>query len=172
MLANTSDFRIKANAAVFYLSHFAHKHSLQGRARADHFCYKCGSAESFEHMRKMLEGESDFIFQSIISRRRIAYIRLKNPIETVLGSVEYLELSDQKPDKSQMEGFDHVEAYPVGWSYEDMITMFEDGEETVMLEERPHHTTHSIIIARPENPFLFRCTREPLIEKIKREEMK
>lgn len=153
-------------AALF--DSFAAKHALQGRVLPDHICYKCESTESFEQMRKLCEGASAYIYQSIISKRRIAIIRLSKSIQTSLGPIDFLELSDQKPDGSQHEGFDHIEAYPVGWSYEDMIAAFEQNE-TVEKVERPHHTTHDIDIG---DGFLFRCTRGLLVEKIKATEMR
>ena len=146
---------------------FAKKHELLGKAQADHICYKCDSKESFEQMRALFEGESDYAYQSIISKRRIAIIRLKVGIETALGTIFFVELSDQKPDNSQEDKFDHIEAYPVGWSYDDMVKIFEVSEKVVKVE-RPHHTTHDIDIGEG---FLFRCTHGPLIEKIKTEEM-
>jgi predicted metalloenzyme YecM len=147
---------------------FASKNALAGKVAADHICYKCGSSESFEHTRSLFEHESDYIHQSIISNRRIAYIRLKGGIATSLGPIYFLELSDQKPDSSQREGFDHIEVYPTAQPYEDLIAQLELFE-TVTKVERPHHTTHDIDIGEG---FLFRCTTEPLIEKIKHSEMK
>lgn len=161
LLFNQSEKFIK----VF--NEFAQKHSLIGRAHADHICYKCGSRESFEKIRTMFEKESDFIYQSIISGRAIAYIRFKKGIETAIGTIHFLELSDQKPDGSQVEGFDHIEVYPTSLSYDEMVKELEKTEEVVKVE-RPHHTTHDIEIGEG---FLFRCTRGPLLEKIKTTEM-
>lgn len=146
---------------------FAEKHALASRAQSDHICYKCGSTESFEHIRELFERNSEYMYQAIISKRRIAIVRFKEGIETSLGIINFLELSDQKPDGSQEEGFDHIEAYPLGRSYEEMVEEFEKTEEVIKVE-RPHHTTHDINIGEG---FLFRCTEGPLIEKIKREEM-
>lgn len=146
---------------------FAKKHNLEGRVLADHICYKCSSKEVFEEMRAVLEKESEYLYQSIISKRRIAYLKLKKPVETILGPIYFVELSDQKPDLSQRDGFDHIEAYPVGWSYEEMVLELEKTEK-VIKNERPHHTTHDVEIG---DGFVFRCTEEPLVEKIKRSEM-
>ena len=146
---------------------FAVKHNLKGRARADHICYKCGSKESFECVRGIFEGASKYTYQSIIAGRRIAIIRLEAGIETALGTIYFLELSDQKPDNSQRDGFDHIEAYAEGRTYGEMIKEFEATEKVVRVE-RPHHTTHDIDIG---GSFLFRCTHGPLMEKIKQSEM-
>lgn len=146
---------------------FTKKHNLTNRTQADHICYKCESKSSFENIRSILEFESEYIFQSIISKRRISYIKLKKGILTDLGEIYFLELSDQKPDRSQKEGFDHIEVYPTSFSYEDMVNELESKEKVIKVE-RPHHITHDIEIS---SDFLLRCTRGPLIDKIKNSEM-
>jgi hypothetical protein len=111
--------------------------------------------------------QSDYMYQSIISQRRIAYIRFKTPLPTSLGNIWYLELSDQKPDGSQREGFDHIEVYPTRDAYVDMVEKLKT-IETVVHVERPHHTTDDVDMG---NGFLFRCSPGPLIEKIKADEI-
>ena len=160
-------FYVESAKFVDFFNSFSVRHSLKGRAQADHICWKCGSKESFENIRVMFESESDFIYQSIISNRRIAYIRFKKGIETVLGTIYFLELSDQKPDGSQKEGFDHIEVYPKTFSYDEMIRELETSEHVIKIE-RPHHTTHDIDIG---GGFIFRCEHEPLLDKIKASEM-
>jgi predicted metalloenzyme YecM len=121
------------------------KHDLFNIAQVDHLSYKCSSKESFENMRAMFEENSEFIFQSIISLRRIAYIKLKEPIATDLGNILYIELQDQKPDNSQKEKYDHVEVFPVNISYDEMVKKI--GELDIIVEvKRPHHLTHNIDI--------------------------
>lgn len=166
-MKSIEDFYAGAEESIGLFNVFVTKHSLAGRAEPDHICYKCGSVESFEHMRQLFEGASTYIYQSIISKRRIAIIRLARGVETALGPINFVELSDQKPDNSQIDEFDHIEVYPTAGSYDDLVQELETTEEVVKVE-RPHHTTHDIDIG---DGFLFRCTRELLIEKIKREEM-
>ncbi len=161
------EFYSESKKFVELFDTFATKHNLIGRAKADHICYKFDSKESFEKTRALFEVASVYLYQSIISKRRIAIIRFKTGIETSLGVINFLELSDQKPDNSQHEGFDHIEAYAVGRSYEEMIKEFEVSEKVVKVE-RPHHTTHDIDMG---GGFLFRCTQGPLMEKIKSTEM-
>jgi predicted metalloenzyme YecM len=165
MLQSLETFYTEATPLAQRFDSFAKKHQLIGRAKADHICYKCDSAESFEHARALFEPAIGYLYQAKISGRRIALIRLPHPIETVLGPIHFLELSDQKPDGSQREGFDHIEAYPTDRSYEDFIKQFEATENVVKVV-RPHHTTHDIDIG---DGFLFRCTEGPLVEKIKAE---
>ena len=119
-------------------------------------------------MRKMLETESIFVYQSIISKRRIAIVKFVAPIKTVLGEIWFLELSDQKPDVSQTSGFDHIEIYPKAGSMEQLANDLESKGFALEKIERPHHTTFDGFIVRD---FKIRLEPEALVEKIKREEM-
>lgn len=161
------DFYSGATPFVQLFDAFAKKHRLVGRVQADHICYRCESGEVFESIRTLFEPKIPYLYQAKIAERRIAIIKLPSPIATLLGPIYFLELSDQKLDGSQTNRYDHIEAYPVGWSYEDMVA--ELGQtETIKKFDRPHHSTHDIALG---NNFLFRCTHELLIDKIKREEM-
>lgn len=168
MIKTIDDFYTSSRKYVDEFNLFAEKHGLEGVVKADHICYKCESKESFESIRAIFEQNSEYIYQSIISKRRISYIKLKRGIETVLGTINFLELSDQKPDGSQVNGFDHIEVYGVAISYDDIVSRLEKSEKVIKVE-RPHHTTHDVEI---KDGFFFRCTQEPLVEKIRREEMK
>ncbi len=168
MITTIAEFYEGAGEYVGSFNTFAQKHGLVGRVQADHLCYKCDSSDVFEAMRAMFEGSSEYMYQSIISKRRIAVIRLKTPIQTILGDIFFIELSDQKPDGSQTNRYDHIEAYPVGWTYDEMVAELAK-TEAVEKVDRPHHSTHDIDVG---NRFLFRCTHGKLIEKIKTEEMK
>ncbi|MCX6715291.1 MAG: VOC family protein [Candidatus Uhrbacteria bacterium] len=150
---------------------------LEPLVRADHICYKCGSHEEFEHLRRLFETASPYLFQSTISDRLIAIIKLPQPILTVFGKIWFLELSDQKPDGSQMSGFDHIEIYPLLRTIkgnpltgtENLLGCLKICSVRFEKVVRPHHTTCDIQI---ENGFRIRIEEEPLIDKIKREEMK
>jgi predicted metalloenzyme YecM len=167
MLNTIEDFYLDSEKYIKIFNEFIDKHSLINKSLPDHICYKCDSVESFESLRKILEKESKFIYQSIISERRIAYIKLKRGFETSLGTIYFLELADQKPDKSQINSFDHIEVYPTGLSYEDFVNDLAKTEKVIKVV-RPHHTTDDIEIG---GGFLFRCTEGPLLEKIKGSEM-
>ncbi len=143
-------------------------HNLIDKVIPDHFGYKCSSSEEFERLRKLFENNSTFIYQSIISKRRIAIIKLKDPIETNCGSLFFFELSDQKPDGSQQSGFDHLELFPRDGSEQDLIKILEGKNIEVTKVERPHHTTHDISL---NNNLTVRIEACPLIEKIVREEI-
>lgn len=167
MIKTIQDFYMESEAYVTLFDAFVSRHDFVGKGVSDHICYKCASTESFESLRALFESESEYMYQSIISKRRITVIKLKKGIMTSLGLISVLELSDQKPDGSQKEGFDHIEVYPVGCTYTEMVDTLGQSED-VKRVERPHHSTHDIDI---EGGFLCRCTEGPLIEKIKNSEM-
>ena len=166
--ASLEAFYQAAEPYVSLFDTFASKYPLIDYVVPDHICYKCGSRASFEKLRDIFEREGCWVFQSTISKRTIAYIRLKQPLKTVLGDINYLELADQKPDRTQRARFDHIEVYPSEWTYDNMIKHLSDAGERVLVNERPHHSTHEIDIG---SGFKFSCTRERLVDKIKREEM-
>ncbi|MEN9558638.1 MAG: hypothetical protein RL141_1007 [Candidatus Parcubacteria bacterium] len=163
---NTTDFFAPAMPLVQAFNAWAEQASPS--ARADHVCYKCASAEEFERLRALFEHESDFIYQSIISGRRIAIIRFREPIVTPLGDITILELADQKPNGEQISGFDHIEIYPTEGSVE---ALAERLSSLLVFEKivRPHHTTYDAVLT---GAFKVRLEQEPLVEKIKKEEMR
>lgn len=138
-------------------------------ARADHLCFKCASSDEYEMMRRMFESDGAFVYQSIITKRRIAIIGLRTAVPTLLGEIRVLELSDQKPDGSQTSGFDHIEIFPTNGSVEDLLHRLESSGALFERIERPHHTTYDTEIG---GGFKVRLEEEPLIEKIKREEFR
>lgn len=166
MHTSLQKFYDAAQTHIELFNAFVQKYELKGRAKADHICYKCDSSHSFEEIRALFESQSAYIYQAIISGRRIAYIKMKEGIECKLNTISFLELSDQKPDRSQQEGFDHIEVYPIGSTYEEMVHSFQKTEKVIHVE-RPHHTTDDIDIG---DGFVFRCTHGPLIDKIKQTE--
>ncbi len=167
--SNIGEFQEAAELLISKFNQFAEKHALKECAEVDHICYKCGGKEEFEAERAMLEKESNFVFQSMISDRRIAVIRLKEGLDTALGAVRFVELSDQKPDGSQLSGFDHIEIVPKGISYDELVKKIKDGGEEVTEVKRPHHTTHDLNIG---GWFGVKISHGSLIEKIRSEEMK
>lgn len=167
MIPTIQDFTDGVKPYIEKLDSFAKKHDASSFIAADHLGYKCASTESFEQLKKIFEENSEYIFQSIISSRRIAYIKLKEPILTDLGDIAFIELQDQKPDGSQKEKYDHVEGYPIGMSYDDMVKKL--GElDTVIETPRPHHPTHDIDLG---DGFSFKCEQGALLDKIKGVEM-
>ncbi len=147
---------------------FVATHSLVGRAKADHICYKCASTKSFEEIRSTFEGDSAFVYQSIIAGRRIAIIRFHEPLKTALGPISLLELSDQKPDGSQKDGLEHIEIYPTHGSTNDLVTHLTSQNVTIKTIVRPHHTTHDMTLV---DDFKIRIENEPLMQKIVQEEI-
>jgi predicted metalloenzyme YecM len=146
--------------------------TYEPKAIADHLCYKCGSAQEFERIRKLFEGESAYIRQSIISGRRIAVIRFKGPdpsqvaIPTKLGDIHYLELSDQKPDGSQKSGFDHIEIVPTRGTMKTLAERLMERGVPFTKSVRPHHTTYDTVIT---GGYEVRLESEMLARKVAKE---
>ena len=171
---NLPTFLENSGEIINIFNDFVRQNNLIDSAFVDHICYRCENSENYENIRKMFEQNSNFIYQAIISNRRIAVIKLKESINTVLGDIFVLELSDQKADNSQSEGFDHIEIvaknYKEVGSYENFVNIFEKLKEEGKIEMkksvRPHHTTYDITLGR----YNLRLEREFLVEKIKNEE--
>lgn len=161
-------FYIEAKDLIGKVNDFVSTHELDSKVVVDHICFKCESKQVFESMRSLLEAESIFVYQSYISNRRIAVIKLKKAFETSLGPITILELCDQKPDNSQTTRFDHIEISPIEDSYDSLVTNLQ--EKGVVLEkvERPHHTTYDVYLG---NGYQLKFTCDHLIDKIKRDEM-
>lgn len=168
MLQKSTDLLEKTGEILQEFNAFCEQHGLIGKVQADHIGLKCSSNELYESQRKVFEHDSKFIYQSIISKRIISIVGLTHGLKTSVGSLNYLELSDQKPDGSQKDSIDHLEIIPVGISYQELVddlTM-----KGVVLQEKikPHHTTYDIVLA---SGFVIKLSREMLIDKIKRGEM-
>ena len=163
-----ASFVQKSTAFIQAFNTFGDEHGLALLTKVDHIGFKCESTEQFEQLRALLEPEAHFVYQSYISGRRIAIIKLRQPFETVLGPIHFFELSDQKPDNSQTARFDHAEIYPVGITHEQLAHALEGKGIVMEKTERPHHTTYDISLGED---IKLKLTREPLIEKIKRDEM-
>jgi predicted metalloenzyme YecM len=144
-------------------------HDLRFAALADHLGYKCISSHEFEHIRHLFERADSFMYQSIISGRRVAIIKLPSAVRTSFGDIWYLELSDQKPDGSQDGRFDHIEIYPAFFTVENMVKLVERNGTRFTPSGHAHHKTYDITL---ENGFKVRLEPEPLIKKIIRDEMK
>lgn len=148
---------------------FVSDNDLMDKVDIDHFCYKCDSADQFEHLRTVLGHSATFVYQSWISGRRIALIRLAQPFESLVGDTHLLELSDQKPDGSQKGGFDHIEVLPRNGTYDELKESLSVRGVHAAFVDRPHHSTDDYKLP---GGFTFRLTREFLLDKVKREEMK
>lgn len=166
MFSSSQDFFTASSSFVQIFNVWVAR--MTPNATADHICYKCASSDEFESMRQLFESSSTFIYQSIISHRRIAIVKFLEPIQTSLGPIWFLELSDQKPDGSQKSEFDHIEIYPNVGTMDDLAAALESKGEKLEKIIRPHHTTFDAFL---EGTFKVRLEPDALIGKIKREEM-
>lgn len=168
MLQHEKDIVSISISQVSEFNDFCEKYELVEKVKADHICIKVSSKEIYETMRELFEFDSKYVYQSIISKRRISVIGLTTVVPTVLGDIAYLELSDQKPDNSQDDRVDHIEIVPVTFSYDELVSYLKDKGVEMKEVIRPHHSTHDIYL---QSGFIVRLSHEMLVDKIKREEM-
>lgn len=155
-----------SNELVNVLENFISLCDLDGKVKLDHICYKCESSESYENIKSQLEISEKFTYTTMISQRRISSIGLRNPVDTKYGIIELLELNDQKPDRSQIEGYDHIEIMPLlPHTCESLSNIAKSKGYNVIETIRPHHTTYDIEIDR----YTIRFTSELLVDKIRSE---
>lgn len=153
------------------------------KAAPDHFCYRCRDGGEYEAIRARFEERSRFIYQSIISGRRIAVIGLADPVSTPLGDLRVLELSDRKPSGEDRSGYDHVEIYPTEGDLDALagllngvrLRAFDVGTMSAFERKgRPHHATWDAKLAFDplridRKDLILRLTAEPLVAKIAQE---
>ncbi len=162
------NFLLESQEITEVFNKFILDNNLQEIVVADHICYKCGSNESFEDWRKVFETNSKSIYQAVISKRRIAIITFRDPIKSIAGEINYLELSDQKIDNSQVEGFDHIEFFPKNKNIDEVLKIFEEKNISYEKDVKPHITQYIINVGE----YNFRLAKEKVVDKIKREEFK
>lgn len=151
-------------------------------ATVDHVGYKCSSHSEYKKIRGLFMSQQHhfavWTYESYISNRKISYVRFKNPVTiiTMHGEIQinYLEIQDQKPDNSQISGIDHVEILPKGKiTQELLIEKLQLFQYNVKLGGKEHHVTYDFEIPYLNNKnLLVKIPKEPLVEKIKRDEMK
>lgn len=133
MLQSSNDVLIFAQPYIDEFNLFCIQNNLIGKVQADHIGLKCSTHEIYERQRMLFEFEGIFVYQSIISKRRISIIGLRAGLATKVGELRYLELSDQKPDGSQKDCIDHHEIVPTGISYDELIVSLQ--KNGVVLKE-------------------------------------
>lgn len=168
MLQNTIDLADFSKSKIDEFNIFCKGCDLIEKVQADHICLKCSSTEVYEKQRLLFEFDSRFVYQSIISKRRISIIGLTSGLETIVGNLNFLELSDQKPDGTQKDCIDHIEIVPMGITYEDLITLVREKGFTLKETIKPHHSTYDIVLT---SGFIIKFSREKLVDKIKRDEL-
>jgi predicted metalloenzyme YecM len=168
MLNNVADLEIVSKDKIEEFNAFCAHCELVGKVHADHIGLKASSADVYEKQRRLFEFGARFVYQSIISKRRISVIGLASGLPTAVGTLNFLELSDQKPEGTQKDSIDHLEIIPVTISYEDLVSVI--GKSGYMVKEtvKPHHTTYDVILS---SGFIVKLSREMLIDKIKKEEL-
>ena len=159
------DFKRDSATYLELCDQFMGRLNLHERVVVDHICFKCGSSEEYNQIRNVLETDppSRYVYQVMLSRRRVGYFGLRDPIKMGHAAVASVELADRKPVHDDKSGFHHVEIYPIAMSYDEMIGEMRDAGEDVELKRRLHHTTHDIKLP---SGFIIRFTDKPLIKHI------
>lgn len=168
MLQNTTDLELISKNQREEFDIFCTNCNLIGKISVDHIGLKCSSIELYETERKLFEFDSRFVYQSIISKRRISIIGLMNGLPTIVGNLNFLELSDQKPDGTQKDVVDHLEIIPTAISYDELVSIITEKGYTLKETIKPHHSTYDVILP---SGFVVKISREMLIDKIKRDEL-
>jgi predicted metalloenzyme YecM len=137
---------------------------LERRCTLDHICYKCGSTEDYEGTKALFKGAE--IYEKSLSGRRVATIELPEPLLTCFGPIKWLELSDQKPDGSQLGRFEHIEVYSRVMSYESLVAQFRLKQADLKMHNVVHHPTWDVHLP---GGYILRLTEGPLVHKIGRE---
>lgn len=140
---------------------------LENHAKVDHFGLRTSSHSIYLELREIFSGHSLFIYESIISNRPISIIKLKIPLQTKLGVLHFLELSDQKPDGSQIDIFDHFEIVPQGMVYKELVGLVKASGVNLRENNKIHHSTFDIVL--PD--MVIKLSKQMLIDKIKNEEI-
>jgi predicted metalloenzyme YecM len=165
---NNKEFFAQAGSALETMRLFIAGNDLATILIPDHLCYKCASHEEFLEIRSMLERESFYLYESWISDRLIAILKLKEPISTAFGDISYLELQDKKERSGPLSGFTHIEFYPATTTYETVLEKMKEKKIQIISDPTPHHPIHEVTLS---DTFVFRLEHEPVIKKIKREEL-
>lgn len=156
-----------ARPLVAQFNTFCQENDLMGAVETDLICIRCSDSEIYEARRRDAESRSVYIYQSMVSGRRVSLIKLTDTIPTIAGTIEYLELCDQKPDNSQDDRISHVTIVPVTLSYEEIVEKLRGNGVEVNETVRPHYRSADIKLP---SGFTIRIASEFLVDTIKREE--
>lgn len=133
--------------------------------KTDHVCFKCASSQEFETLRRLFEIPETSFYQSIHSGRRIAVIQLPKPIITSHGDIWFLELSDQKPDMSQVSGFDHIALFPPTAPCRVVVDLLENREGIEFVYK--FHPNDSVYVTNLKGGFKLHLTETSLLNRIR-----
>lgn len=147
---------------------FCEQQGLVGLVEVDLLCIKCSDNEIYEARREDAFTVSDYMYESMVSDRRVSFFKMKEPIATNVGAIAYIELCDQKPDNSQDDRISHFTIVPLTISYEEVVAKLKQNGVDVIETIRPHYTSAD---SKLPSGFTIRLAKEFLVDKIKRDEM-
>lgn len=156
-------------AAVFQLNNFCQVDGLQDLVKADLVCIKCSSHDVYESRRNYYDLDSRFIYQAVVSDRRIALVGLKEGIPTSVGDIRLLEIIDQKSDNSQIDCLSHIAIVPTGISYDDLLVKLK--ENNAHTEDKSRGDGYVATDVVLPTGFRIRIEKESLLDRVKRVEI-
>lgn len=75
----------------------------------DHLCYRVGSLEKYEVLKKEFTSFSTLLIESPVNGRMISTFKLHQPVRYKNWRIDVVELPAPKAGKTTIEGFEHVE---------------------------------------------------------------
>ena len=75
----------------------------------DHLCYRVGSLEKYEALKKEFTSFSTLLIESSVNGRMISTFKLQQPVRYKNWRIDVVELPAPKAGKVTIEGFEHVE---------------------------------------------------------------
>lgn len=75
----------------------------------DHLCYRSTTKESYQKLKNDFAEFSHLLVESEVGGRLISTFKLAEPINSVFGPIEVVELPEPKEGKVTIEGFEHIE---------------------------------------------------------------
>lgn len=168
MSKTPTPFPVLARPLVMQVNAFCEENGLMGLVQADLICVRCSASDIYEARRRDFEIDGQYLYQSIVSDRRVSFIKLKETLPTDVGNIEYVELCDQKPDNSQDDRISHITLVPLSLSYEEIIAKLKEKGTEVVETVRPHYTSADVTLP---SGFTIRFAKEFLVDKIRRDEL-
>lgn len=172
MLINNFEQRIHNEAHTFLgkLDSELAKYSinLDGN-QLDHLCYRAGSTQSYESLKKQFSEHGEILISSIIGGREITTFRLAKAIIYKGREISIIELPDVKRGRDYLEGFEHAE-FVVTESFEKIIEKHEEINFDKSAVNKTHNPELRIKLARNMSIKLHHVALDKVIESEIREE--
>lgn len=133
----------------------------------DHVAYKNSNTENYEKVRKDF-GKEVFIYESVISNRRIAISKFRDPVKVEGKIIKYIEIFEPKPDKITEDKLDHIEIISNNLDYESFVKIFEDSGVELTFEDKGYDRFYAF---NTDKGYEVKLSDHKIVDKIYKEEM-